>query len=155
MNSKSIIQALDDMYTLVADENDHDFPSENLDILRIKEKYSLSDSEVVMVSCLLHSYPEPVFRGELLSSVEKMGDSPRFVLKALIEKKIARVFPESSFFSSAWLTDIAYNALRNEDSIRLIVIEDCLETLTKCSIDDIYSRQSLVEEPDSLNDGAS
>ena len=145
MNSKSIFQTLDDVYSLVADERDHDFPSEDLDVQRIKETYSLSDSEIVMVSYLLHSYPEPVSRGELLASVENMDDSPKFVLKVLIEKKFARISPESPFFSSARLTDIAYNALRKEAPIRLIVIDDCLDTLKNCSLGDIYSRPWLEE----------
>ena len=145
MNNQSILQTFSDIYNLVADEMVHDFPSEDLGTLRIKGMYSLSDSEIVMVSYLLHSYPESVFRGELMSSIEKMGDSPRFVLKGLIEKHIAQISPESSFFSSARLTDIAYSALKNEEPIRNIVIEDCLETLKNCSLADIFSRQWLDE----------
>ena len=143
MNNRSVIQILGDVYSLVADEKDHDFPSENPDILYVKDIYSLTDAEIVVIASLFHSYPDSVYRGELISSIENMDVSPRFVLNRLIERRFIEMGSSSSFLASFRLTSEAYMALNNEEPIRKIVLEDCLEAIKNCSLSEIFSSEWL------------
>ena len=141
MSENTILQIFSDVYRMIVDEQDHDFPSDSPDILRIKEMYSLDDGEIVVMAYLLHVYPSPVSKIVLSSILEKMEDSPISVIRRLVDKRIVKADGNSSFFASYSLTEKAYLALQSEEPIRYSLIENCLETLKRCSLRKMFFSQ--------------
>lgn len=141
MSEKTILQTFNEVYLLIVDIEDHDFPSYSPDVLRIKDKYILDDAEIAVIAYILHAHPNAVGRNELGVFLKDLDDSPISIIRSLINKKIVKANLDSSFFASYNLTETAYRAFQNEEPISYIVIEDCLETLKNCSLGDMFSRQ--------------
>lgn len=141
MSEKTFLQIFNEVYIRIIDEEDHDNLPYNPDILRIKEMYLLDDTEIPVIAYMLHAHPNPVSRNALWAFVKEMNDSPTSVTRRLINKKIVKADTDSSFLATYHLTETAYLAIQNEEPIRYIVIENCLETLKNCSLRDMFSRQ--------------
>lgn len=140
--NKLFTQTLEEIYSLVVDEQDHDFPDGSKDVLRIKEAYEINSEELVVLAIVMHHFPMPVPEADLKSALEGMDATSQYACWDLINRNFIGVTTDiSSFTRSYTLTREAHEAICSEKKYGYTLFEDCVAELKTCELSSVVSRR--------------
>jgi len=144
INNKSFTQILEGIYAFVVDEQDHDFPDESPDVIRIKEAYEISSEQLIVLALMMHHYPTPVPEVALKSALDGMDATPQYVCHDLINRNFIKVTAGASFFTRSYLlSPEAHKAICGDKKFGYKFIEDCVAELKTCDLSSVVSRRWL------------
>ena len=140
--NKPFTQILEDMYAIVADEQDHDFPNESPDVIRIKEAYEISSEQLIVLAIMMHHYPTPVPEVALKTALDGMDATPQYVCHDLIKRHFILTTAGVGFFTRSYLLTLeAHNAICRDEKIGYWSIEDCVAELKTCELSSVVSKR--------------